>query len=55
MFGFFLPEHVVPATELAWQNGPDPRFTEQQWKNRCRKFFVRYLQVNPCHGLDSLD
>ena len=27
---FFLPEYVVPATELAQQNGPDPCFTEQQ-------------------------
>ena len=51
---FFLPEYVVPATELAQQNGPDPCFTEQQWKNRCRKFFVSYLQVNLCHGLVSL-
>ena len=26
---FFLPEHVFPATKLAWQNGPGIRFTEQ--------------------------
>ena len=55
MFDFFLPEHLVSATELAQQNDPDPRFTEKQWKNRCRKFFVSYLQVNLCRGLDSLD
>ena len=28
---------------------------EQQWKNRYHKFFVSYLQVNLCQGLDSLD
>ena len=29
MFNFFLPEHVVPATELAQQNDPGPYFMQQ--------------------------
>ena len=53
---FFLPGYVFPATKLAQQNSPGLRFTSppEQWKkNCCRTFFISYLQVKLCHGIET--
>ena len=56
MFGFFLPEHVVPATEILNKMAQALALQNNVKQKTCwLKFFVSYLQVKLFHGIGSLD